>query len=239
MSAAEQKLLGLIGGVSPESTAIYYRLLNDHARERLGAAHSARLIIWSFDFHLIDDAYLRADWAEYRDLVVKAGMALKGAGVDALMICSNTTHLGAEAVKGATGLPFIHLIDALADELKRRSARRPLLLGTPFVMEGDFYLPELERRAGVSAIVPDAVDREETRRIIFDELVRGKVLDASRRSFLSMIEKARKAGADSVILGCTELGMILSQEDTDLPVFDTTFIHARAASDFAFGDRTA
>lgn len=227
------KLLGLIGGVSSESTAIYYRLLNDHARSRLGGSHTARLIIWSFDFHLIDEAYKASDWTRYRELVVDAGLALKGAGVDALMICSNTTHLGAAAVKEATGLPVIHLIDALAAAIKARESRRPLLLGTPFVMEGDFYRNDLKSRFGVATLVPDSDDRAEASRIIFDELSRGKVLDASHARLLKMIERGRAAGADGVILGCTEFSMILAAKDTDLPVFDTTAIHAAAAFDFA------
>lgn len=228
------KLLGLIGGVSPESTAIYYRLLNEHVRARLGPPHTARLIIWSFDFNAIDEAYNAADWETYRAIVVEAGLALKRAGVDGLMICSNTTHLAAKAVMEATGLPLIHLIDALATAMKSADVRRPLLLGTPFVMEGGFYRPALEERSGAAALVPGRGDREEVRRIIFDELVRGVVDDDSRARLKAMIEEARREGADGVILGCTELSMILGAEDTDLPVFDTTQIHARAASEFAF-----
>ncbi len=228
------KRLGLIGGVSPESTAIYYRLLNEHARARLGGTHSAALIIWSFDFHLVDKAYKASDWARYRALVVESGVALKGAGVDALVICSNTTHLGAAAVEEATGLPVIHLIDALAAAIKKRGARQPLLLGTPYVMEGDFYRNDLKARFGVSTIVPEAADRAEASRIIFEELSRGEVCGASRVRLQKMIEKGKAAGADGVILGCTEFSMILGPKDTDLPVFDTTAIHAAAAADYAF-----
>lgn len=228
------KLLGLIGGVSPESTMIYYRLLNAHARARAGGVHSARLIVWSFDFDAIDKAYNSADWELYRTIVVEAAMALKRAGVEALMICSNTTHLAAEAVRDATGLPLIHLLDALAAAMKTEDVRRPLLLGTPFVMAGDLYRPALEGRSGAASLVPGAEDREEVRRIIFDELVRGVVAEASRARLLAMIDKARRAGADGVILGCTELSMIFGEDDVDLPVFDTTLIHARAASEFAF-----
>lgn len=233
------KLLGLIGGVSPESTAIYYRLLNEAARTRFGGAHSARLLVWSFDFDLIDRAYAACDWDRYRALVVEAGEALKRGGAEALMICSNTTHLAAAAVREATGLPLIHLLDALAAALRAKGVAHPLLLGTPFVMTGDFYRPELERRAGVVALAPDAEDRDEARRIIFEELAQGEVRDASRARLVAMIEKARAAGADGVILGCTEFSMILSARDTDVPVFDTTAIHAAAAADFAMGSAPA
>lgn len=230
------KLLGLIGGVSPESTAIYYRLLNQAARARLGGTHTARLLVWSFDFHVIDAAYLAADWKLYEALVVGAAKSLKAAGVDALMICSNTTHLAAESVKRATGLPLIHLIDALAAEIVRRAVKKPLLLGTPFVMGDGFYREELKSRFGVDTLVPGAEDCGEVKRIIFEELVRGEVKEASRARLMGMIDKARGEGAGGVILGCTELSLILSQDDLDLPVFDTTQIHAAAASAFAFAD---
>jgi aspartate racemase len=227
------KLLGLIGGVSPESTAIYYRLLNAEARRRLGGAHSARLIVWSFDFHLIDAAYKAGDWVVYRKLAVDAGLALKRAGVDAIMICSNTTHLAAEAVREATGLPIIHVIDALAAAIEAQGMKAPLLLGTPFVMEGDFYRDDLKRRFGIDTVVPKPDERERINRIIFDELVHGSVRDESRRELVDMAERAGRA--DAVILGCTELSLILSQADFDLPVFDTTELHALAASDYAIG----
>lgn len=229
------KLLGLIGGVSPESTAIYYRLLNAEARKRLGGAHSARLLVWSFDFHLIDAAYRAADWTAYRELVVGAGRVLKAGGADALMICSNTTHLAAEAVKAATGLPMIHVIDALAAAIETHGAKKLLLLGTPFVMEGDFYRNDLKRRFGVETVVPETDERRVIDRIIFEELVRGDVRASSRGELLTMTERARAAGADALILGCTELSLILAQADTDLPVFDTTELHALAAADYAIG----
>lgn len=224
------KLLGLIGGVSPESTAIYYRLLNDHARRRLGGVHSARLLLWSFDFHLLDAAYRAADWDGYRALVVGAGETLKRAGAEALMICSNTTHLAAEAVREKTGLPLIHVVDALAAAIRKTGARRPLLLGTPFVMEGPFYRNDLETRFGVETLVPDAAGREEVRRIIFDELVKGEVSPVSKRNLLDIVAAS---DADCVILGCTELCMILAAGDFRMPVFDSTALHAEAACDFA------
>jgi aspartate racemase len=229
------KLMGLIGGISPESTAIYYRLLNDGARARLGGSHSARLLVWSFDFQLLDSAYADADWRRYRALLAAAGEALKRAGADGLMICSNTSHLAADAVREATGLPLVHVIDALAAAIRARGAARPLLLGTPFVMEGDFYRAELESRYGLATLTPDAAGRREVGRIIFEELVRGEVSAASRARLLTLIDTARGEGADSVILGCTELSMILSQQDTDLAVFDTTALHAEAALDFMLG----
>lgn len=227
------KLLGLIGGVSPESTVIYYRLLNDAARARLGGAHSQRMIISSFDFDDMVALYSDGDWDGYVAAVVGAGRRLQAAGADALMICSNTSGMGTAALREATGLPVIDLIDALAAALAKAGVRRPLLLGTPFTMEGDFYRPALEERHGQETLVPDAADRETVRRVIFDELVNGAVEDASRRAYLDIVERGRGAGADGVILGCTEICMLISQKDADLPVFDTTAIHAAAASAYA------
>lgn len=227
------KTLGLIGGISPESTAIYYRLLNAAAREKIGPGHSARLLLFSVDFHDIDAAYSAGDWDRYRKVIVEAAEALKRAGADALMICSNTTHLAAEAVRQATGLPLVHIIDALVDAIERRGVRKPVLFGTSFVMSGPFYRADLKSRFGVETLVPDAAGRAETNRIIFEELVAGDVREISRRKLKEMAATAAHEGADGVILGCTELSLILSQRDFNLPVFDTTAIHAAAASAFA------
>jgi aspartate racemase len=228
------KTLGLIGGTSPQSTAIYYRLLNELARERLGDRHSAKLLIWSFDFDVIDRAYAKGDWTIYRQLVVDAGEALKRAGAEGLMICSNTTHLAADAVAEATGLPLIHIVDALAAEIDRRGVRRPLLLGTSFVMSGPFYRDDLKKRFGVEAMVPHESDRAEVNRVIFEELVRGKIRSYSRETLRAMIARGAREGADGVILGCTELSLILSERDASVPVLDTTQIHAAAGSAYQF-----
>ncbi len=225
------KLLGLIGGVSPQSTAIYYRLLNDHARKRLGGAHSARILLYALDFGVMVRVYDEADWAGYEREVVGAGKALAAAGAEALMICSNTSHLAADAVKAATGLPVVHIVDVLSKALAARGSRRPLLLGTPAVMSGVYYLDALGERYDGEALVPGADDQQEIGRIIFEELSNGVVLDQSRDTLRAVIARH---DCDGVILGCTELSMILSQDDLDLAVFDTTALHAEAGSAFAF-----
>lgn len=230
------KMLGLVGGVSPESTAIYYRLLNDAAKVRLGGAHSQAMIISSFDFSDMVDLYSKGDWDGYITAIVAAGVKLKAAGVDGLMICSNTSGMGTKALHAATGLPVIDLIDALAETLKTAGVKQPLLLGTPFTMEGEFYRPALEERHGQETLIPDAEGREIVRQVIFDELVNGIVTDSSRRAYLDVIKRGKEAGADGVILGCTEICMLISQDNVDIPVFDTTAIHAGAASAFAFGE---
>ncbi|MEO1243837.1 MAG: amino acid racemase [Pseudomonadota bacterium] len=227
------KLLGLIGGVSPESTAIYYRLLNDAASERLGAEHSANLMLYTLDYGVMIKHYDARDWDAFKAEVVSGATRLKAAGVDALIICSNTTHVAADAVAQATGLPVIHLLDALSAAMKEAKSCKPLLLGTPVVMGEAHYRRELVKRYDGDVCVPTAAEQDVIGRIILDELVRGEVLDTSRKVLKDIVTHH---DCDGVILGCTELCMILSQEDFDLPVFDTTGLHAAAASAFAFGE---
>ena len=230
------KRIGLIGGVSPESTVIYYRLLNAAARARLGGEHSANILLYTLDYGVMVHHYNVGDWPAFIGEVVKGAECLGAAGVDALAITSNTTHIAADAVAEATGLPVIHLLDALTDAMNKKGVRKPLLMGTPVVMSGDHYLSALRERYDGAPIVPNDLEQNEIGRIILDELVNGVVKDASRDSLLSMIAHHKEAGADGLILGCTELCMILSQKHSELPVFDTTALHAAMVSDYAFGD---
>lgn len=230
------KLLGLIGGVSPEATTIYYRLLNQAAKERFGSQHSANIMLYALDYGVMIRHYDNRDWSAFTAEVVKGARHLAAAGVDALIITSNTTHVAADAVRDATGLPLIHMLDVLADEMRRRGVNRPLLTGTPVVMGGDHYRSALAERFEGEAFVPDTDEQSVIGRIILDELVNGDVRDESRAEYLAIIDRWRGEGADGVILGCTELCMILNQSHTDLPVFDTTALHAAAAARHAFGD---
>jgi len=230
------KLLGLIGGMSPASTEVYYRLLNKHARDRLGGEHSARLLIFTLDYGVMIDIYQNADWRGYAEGVADAAEHLAAGGAEALVICSNTTHVGADLAHERTRLPVIHVLDVLSRAMNAEGALRPLLLGTPFVMSGDFYLPLLRKRFSGAVATPNETEQASVGRIILDELVNGQVRQASRRELLAMIARHEKAGVDSVILGCTELCLILSEEHCDLPVFDTTALHAQAACRYAFGE---
>lgn len=223
--------LGLIGGVSPESTALYIRLLNAGVRARMGAEHSAAFVLWHLDYGVMIAHYRAGRWPAFTEEVVKAGQGLVAAGADALMITSNTTHVAADALAEATGARVIHLLDALAASLAARGVKRPLLLGTPPVMEGPFYRAALKKRFDGEVQVPAPADRGEVERIILDELCRGVVTEASRARLLDIIAANDKA--DGVILGCTELPMILSQADWPRPVFDTTALHAAAGVSFA------
>lgn len=221
-------LVGLIGGVSPEATAIYYRLLNAHARTRLGGQHSARVMFFMLDFGVMRGHYNAQDWEAFTAEVVKGARALQAAGATAIAITSGTTHLAAVAVSRETGLPVIHMLDSLSDAMTAQGVRRPLLLGTPWVMSGDFFRPALAARYDGTPAIPTEAEQETIGRVIFRELVEGQVLDASREELKAIIAHHQGEGADGVILGCTELCMILSGDDTDLPVFSTTHIHAAA-----------
>lgn len=230
------KLLGLIGGVSPEATAIYYRLLNEAARARFGGQHSANLLLYTLDYGVMIDHYDDRDWDAFNAEVVKGAKHLAAAGAEALIITSNTTHVAADAVKDATGLPLIHMLDVLAEEMRRRGVSRPLLTGTPVVMGEAHYRAELGKRFEGDVFVPNADEQAQIGRIILDELVNGDVRDESRAEYIGIINRWRDRGADGVILGCTELCMILNQSHIDLPVLDTTALHAAAAARYAVGD---
>lgn len=228
------KRIGLIGGVSPESTEVYVRLFNRAARARLGGEHSANFIVWHLDYGVMIRHYHSHDWPRFIDEIVKAGEGLKRAGADALMIGSNTTHVAADALAEATGMRVIHLLDALGQAMNKAGARRPLLFGTPVVMSGEYYRPALAARYDGDPVIPTADDQREIGRIILDELCHGIVTDHSRRILLDIVEAHSEA--DSVILGCTELCLILSQDMTALDVFDTTALHAAAGMAVAFGE---
>lgn len=228
------RTLGLLGGMSWESTTLYYQHLNRMVRDRLGGQHSARLLIWSDDFAPIAQAQAAGDWDALADLLAKAARDLEVAGAQALLICANTMHKLAPQVQAAIGIPVIHVADATAAALTAAGARRPLLLATRFTMEGDFYRGRLAE-LGLQAQIPDASERERLHAIIYDELIQGRFEAPSRAAVVAMTERAAQAGADAVIFGCTEIGLLLEQKDVSLPVFDTTEIHARAGVAFALG----
>lgn len=228
--------IGLVGGVSPESTELYVRLFNTTARRRLGGEHSANFIAWHLDYGVMIELYRSNDWRRFIREVVFAGDGLKRAGAEALMIASNTTHIAADALSKETGIKVIHLLDSLARAMRRASTKRPLLLGTKFTMEGDFYRPALAARYDGNPAIPTQNERNEVERIILDELCAGIVTDGSRQRLLEII--AAHSETDGVILGCTELCLILQQEHIAAPVFDTTSLHAEAGMSFAFGEDT-
>ena len=229
------RTLGLIGGMSWESTVVYYQLLNRMVRERLGASHSAPLVLWSVNFEPMTHMQAAGEWDKATAVLTDAAQRLEQAGARALLICANTMHLMADEVQAAVTIPLLHVGDATAAMIRAAGVTRPLLLATRYTMEKPFYRERLARR-GVDALIPEQADRDRLHAIIFEELVRGVFNPASKTAMLQIIDSGRREqGADGVILGCTEFGLLLNADDLDLPVFDTAAIHARAGVDFALG----
>lgn len=226
------KTLGLIGGMSAESTLVYYREINRLVRERLGGLHSAKLVVWSVDFAPIAELQARDDWNATAKILADAARRLEGAGAEAILICANTMHTNAPEVQAAVSAPLIHIGDATAAALKARGVTRPLLLATRFTMEKAFYRDRLVD-AGLEPLVPDAEDRAELHAIIYDELCQGLVRSESKVAVLAMIQRGRAAGADGVIFGCTEIGLLLDPAELPVPAVDTAVVHCEAAVDFA------
>ncbi|MGF7162818.1 aspartate racemase [Rhodoligotrophos appendicifer] len=227
------KTLGLIGGMSWESTAIYYRLLNEGARLRQGGLHSASLLLLSVDFAEIAALQAQGNWEALTSVMITAAHQLRRGGAEGLVICTNTMHKMAQQIEDAVQLPIIHIVDATAAAILRTTSRKPLLLATRYTMKQEFYRARLLNRHGVRAVVPGEAERAEIHRIIYDELCLGIVSEPSKQTFLEIIGRARRMGSDGVVLGCTEITMLLGAGDVDIPVFDTTAIHADAALDFA------
>jgi aspartate racemase len=229
------RTLGLIGGLSWESTATYYRLINEGVRARKGGVHSAPLVVFSFDFAPIAAAQHEGQWDSIGDRLADAAIRLQGAGAAGLVLCTNTMHRVSDAVVAAVSIPLLHIADGVIDETRRRGVSRVGLLGTRFTMEAPFLRDRLAA-AGLDPLVPDTSERTEVHRIIYDELCQGRVLDRSRRMYLDAIAALRDRGAQAIVLGCTEIGMLVSQQHTDLPLLDSTELHARRAIDFVLGD---
>jgi aspartate racemase len=222
------KTIGVLGGMSWESTAHYYRVINEAVRERLGGLHSADLLMRSVDFAPIAEQQAQDDWPAAAGTLGPAARSLADAGAEFLVIATNTMHIVAPQIEAAAGIPVLHIADPTADAALAAGATTLGLLGTRFTMEKDFYRERLEQR-GLTVLVPEAADREKVHRIIYDELVLGIVRDESRAEYRAIMERLIDRGAAGVILGCTEITMLVGQADTTVPVFDTTHLHAVAA----------
>jgi len=221
--------IGLIGGMSWESTLLYYRLINETVRDTLGGLHSARLLLHSVDFHQIEALQHAGDWKAAGEAMADAARSLHAGGADFIVLCTNTMHKVADAITAATPLPLLHIADGTADALAAAGITRVGLLGTRFTMEQDFYRERLEAR-GFEVITPDADDRGQVHRIIYDELCQGVIRDESRREYRRIMASLADAGAEGIILGCTEISLLVDQTDANVPLFDTTTLHARAAA---------
>ena len=229
------KTIGLIGGMSWESTVTYYQIINRAAAARLGDLHSAKCVLYSVDFDEIERCQTAGDWARAGALLADAGCALRRAGADFLVLCTNTMHKVAPQIEAAAGIPLLHIADATADALAEQSVTRVGLLGTKYTMGLDFYKARLAAR-GFEVLLPDEDEQALVNRVIFGELCRGVISDESRRAYLRVIDGLAVRGAQGVILGCTEIGLLVRQANTGTPLFDTTAIHAQRAAARALSD---
>lgn len=227
------RTLGLIGGMSWESSAHYYRLINQGVRDARGPTASAQCLLWSFDFSEIEALQHKGDWAALETLMCDAGRRLAGAGADALVICTNTMHLMADAVEAAAAIPLLHIADPTGAAVRAAGIGTVGLLGTAFTMEQGFYRDRLAAGHGLEVLVPEAEDRATVHRVIYEELVSGVVREESREAYRGVIERLTGRGAQGVILGCTEIMLLVGQEDSAVPLFDTTTLHAQAAVELA------
>jgi aspartate racemase len=228
------RTVGLIGGMSWESTLPYYRLVNERVRERLGGQHSSKLLLYSVDFAELEAMQRGGDWDAADVLMVDAARSLQAGGAGALAICANTMHRSVPAIEAAVGMPVLHIADATALAVRAAGVSRIALLGTRFTMEGPFVRERLER-AGLEVIVPDDDGRADIHRVIYDELCRGRILDASRERYREVMSSLVARGAQGIVLGCTEIGLLVQPGDASVPLFDTTAIHARAIADWQLG----
>lgn len=226
-------MIGLIGGMSWESSAAYYRIVNEGVRDRLGPTASARCLLWSFNFAEIEDLQHKGDWPGLTTRMVDAARRLEAGGAGVLLICTNTMHRMASDVQAAVSVPLLHIADPTAERIKAAGFRKVGLLGTAFTMEHAFYKGRLTDQHGLDVIIPNEEDRAIVHRIIYEELVAGKVLPSSREDYRAIIARLVENGAEAVILGCTEIMLLIQPEDSQVPIFDTTALHAAAAIELA------
>ena len=223
------KTIGLLGGMSWESTIPYYRQINQHIKQQLGGLHSAKIILYSVDFAQIEEFQRSGDWDKAGELLADAALKLQTAGADCIVLCTNTMHKVAAEIEQAISIPLLHIADATAECLVKQGISKVGLLGTRFTMEQDFYKGRLTERFGIEVIVPSAPERDLVHSVIYEELCLGRICESSRAQYIEIINTLHQAGAQAVILGCTEIGLLVSQKDVEVPLYDTTKIHATAA----------
>ncbi|MBI5839355.1 MAG: aspartate/glutamate racemase family protein [Chloroflexi bacterium] len=227
------KTIGLLGGMSWESTELYYRKINEGIKKRLGGLHSARIAMYSVDFHEIEELQRIGKWDHAGEILAEAAARIQSAGADFLVICTNTMHKSIPIIEKKISIPILHIADATAQQIQARGLKTIGLLGTNFTMEQDFYKGRLTENHGLNVIIPNEADRQIVHHAIYDELCLGIVKDDSRREYLRIMKQMQADGAQAIIEGCTEIVMLVKQEHTDIPLFDTTAIHAEAAVEMA------
>ncbi len=230
------KTIGLVGGMSWESSLEYYRIINEAVKEKLGGFHSAKCIMYSVDFEEIEKLQHQGKWDEATVLMIDAARRVEKGGADFVVICTNTMHKMADDVQESINISLLHIADVTAEEIIKRGLRKVGLLGTRFTMEEDFYKGRLLEKHGLEVIIPNEEERQTIHSILYSELVMGEIKKISKETFQTIIENLVSEGVEGVILGCTEIPLLVKQEDYEIPLFDTTTIHARAAVDFALGE---
>lgn len=226
------KTIGLIGGMSWESTVTYYQIINETVRDGLGGLHSAKILLYSVDFAEIEECQAKEEWERSGEILADAAMRLESAGADFIVICTNTMHKVVSQIQAKIRIPIVHIADATAEALLQAGITKTALLGTKYTMTQDFYKDRLVQK-GIAVVIPNEKEIEKVNDVIYNELCLGIVSDESREDYIRVIERLKEEGAQAVILGCTEIGLLISQSDSVLPVFDTTQIHAKAAAEKA------
>ncbi len=229
------KTIGLIGGMSWESTVTYYQIVNQVVKQELGGLHSAKVLLYSVDFQEIEACQANGEWEKSAEILSKVAMNLEKAGADFIVICTNTMHKIVPQIQSKIRIPILHIAEATAQVLNERQIKKVALFGTKYTMKQDFYKEKLIE-AGIDVLIPDDEDIDLINYVIYNELCLGNISDKSKQEYLRIINLMKEKGAQGVILGCTEIGLLIKQKDTDLPVFDTTEIHAREAALFAMAD---
>jgi len=227
------RTIGLLGGMSWESTVGYYRKINEGVKKSLGGLHSAKIVLYSVDFEPIEQLQHKGDWEGTADILSEAALKIQAAGADFLVICTNTMHKVAPDIEKAIHLPILHIADATAEVLADKGIKTVGLLGTAFTMEQDFYKGRLMQKYGLEVLVPNEPDRKIVHNVIYQELCLGRMIESSKKEYLRIIKRLANQGAEGVILGCTEIGLLVNQSDTDIELCDTTAIHAEKAVEYA------
>ena len=230
------RTIGIIGGMSWESTALYYRLINEGVRENMGGLHSASILLDSCDFAEMVQLQTAGEWTTIGHILSDTALRLQDAGAEGILIATNSMHEVADVVEGAIRVPFLHIADAVGEALTDDGIDTVGLLGTRFTMERPFYTGRLKERFGINALIPESDDREEVHRVIYQELCRGVVHDSSRRAYLKIMDELIKEGAQAIVLGCTEIGLLMGEGDTKIPLYDTARLHAEAAVEWMLGE---
>ena len=230
------KTIGMIGGMSWQSSIEYYRLINEILNDRLGGLHSAKIVMVSVDFAEIEILQQTGKWTQATEYLISVALQVEKAGADFFIICTNTMHLMADDVEANTRIPLLHIADATAEAIRSQNLKSIGLLGTAFTMEKDFYKGRLSNKYGLQVIIPNQAERDIIHRVIYDELVLGIIKPSSRKDYLRIINNLMKRGAQGIVLGCTEIGLLVKKENCRMPIFDTTLIHASAAVNYSLSD---